>query len=133
MATMAQTGRPLSPHIGIYRWQVQMATSILHRATGIALSIGTLLVLWGLMAMASGAGAWIHFEAFITSIVGLILMIGWTWALMFHLCNGIRHLLQDTGMGYEIPQFVRSGWLAVIVSLALTLAIWAWLAMGGVA
>lgn len=130
---MAQTGRPLSPHIGIYRWQVQMVTSILHRATGIALAVGTLLVVWGLMAMATGADAWAHFEAFTSSVVGVILMIGWTWSLMYHLCNGIRHLLQDAGMGYDIPQFVRSSWLSVIVSLILTIGIWAWLAAGGVA
>lgn len=129
---MAQTGRPLSPHLGIYRWQVQMVTSILHRATGIALAAGTLLVLWGLMALASGADAWATFAGFVGSPVGLILLLGWTWALMFHLCNGIRHLLQDAGMGYEIPQFVRSSWLAVVASLILTILIWVYLAAGGV-
>ncbi len=129
---MAQSGRPLSPHIGIYRWQVQMVTSILHRATGIALAAGTLLVLWGLMALASGPSAWAGFSGFVGSPVGLILLLGWTWALMFHLCNGIRHLLQDTGMGYGIPQFVRSSWLAVIASVILTILIWVYLAGGGV-
>lgn len=129
---MAQTGRPLSPHLGIYRWQVQMVTSILHRATGIALAAGTLLVLWGLMALAGGADAWATFAGFVGSPVGLILLLGWTWALMFHLCNGIRHLLQDAGMGYEIPQFVRSSWLAVVASLILTILIWVYLAAGGV-
>jgi succinate dehydrogenase / fumarate reductase cytochrome b subunit len=128
---MAHSGRPLSPHLGIYRWQVQMVTSILHRATGIALVVGALLVLWGLMALAMGPAAWAAFTGFTGSVVGIILLIGWTWSLMFHLCNGIRHLLQDTGMGYQIPQFVRSSWLAIVISLVLTLAIWAWLIAGG--
>ncbi|KGI78124.1 succinate dehydrogenase, cytochrome b556 subunit [Oleiagrimonas soli] len=129
---MAQSGRPLSPHLGIYRWQVQMVTSILHRATGIALVAGALLVLWGLTALAAGPDAWSCFTGFTGSVFGLILLLGWTWALMFHLCNGVRHLLQDAGMGYEIPQFVRSSWLAVVVSLLLTVAIWAYLMAGGV-
>jgi len=128
---MAHSGRPLSPHLGIYRWQVQMVTSILHRSTGVALTVGSLLVLWGLMALADGPGAWAHFGAFAGSTVGLLLLLGWTWSLMFHLCNGVRHLLQDTGMGYAIPQFMRSSWLAVLVSLALTAAVWAWLVAGG--
>ena len=129
---MAQSGRPLSPHLGIYRWQVQMVTSILHRATGIALAAGTLLVLWGLMALARGSGAWGEFTGFVGSPVGLVLLLGWSWALMYHLCNGIRHLLQDAGMGYEIPQFVRSSWMAVLGSVVLTILIWVYLAGGGV-
>ncbi len=129
---MAQSGRPLSPHLGIYRWQVQMVTSILHRATGIALAAGTLLVLWGLMALASGSGPWADFTAFVGGPFGLVLLLGWSWALMYHLCNGIRHLLQDAGLGYEIPQFVRSSWMAVLGSVVLTILIWVYLAGGGV-
>jgi len=129
---MAHSGRPLSPHLGIYRWQVQMVTSVLHRATGVVLTVGALLVLWGLMALAAGPGAWSAFSAFTGSAIGLLLLLGWTWSLMFHLCNGVRHLLQDTGMGYAIPQFVRSSWIAVLASLVLTAAIWAWLLAGGV-
>jgi succinate dehydrogenase / fumarate reductase cytochrome b subunit len=129
---MAQSGRPLSPHLGIYRWQVQMVTSILHRATGIALAAGTLLVTWGLMALAAGSGAWASFTGFVDSPIGLVLMLGWTWALMFHLCNGLRHLLQDTGKGFEVTQFMRSSWLAVLTSVVLTILIWVYLAGGGV-
>ena len=108
---MAQSGRPLSPHLGIYRWQVQMVTSILHRATGIALAAGTLLVLWGLMALAAGPepGRLHRFRRQRRSDWSCCL--GWTWALMFHLCNGIRHLLQDTGMGFECrSSCVPAGW-----------------------
>ncbi len=129
---MAHSGRPLSPHLGIYRWQVQMVTSILHRATGIALVAGSGMVLWGLYALAAGATDWTAFTAIAGSVPGQILLAGWTWSLMYHLCNGVRHLFQDAGMGFEIAQFVRSSWLAVIVSLLLTVAIWAYLLAGGV-
>lgn len=120
---MADT-RPLSPHLQIYKWQVQMVTSILHRATGIALAVGTLIVLWGLIALASGEDAFNQFKICMGSPVGMILMIGWTWAFFFHLCNGIRHLIQDAGAGYAIAQFVRSSWASVIVSIVLTLIVW---------
>lgn len=130
---MAQTGRPLSPHLGIYRWQVQMVTSILHRATGVALAAGTLVVLWGLLALATSANAWASFAAVAGSVVGRVLLLGWSWALFYHLCNGVRHLLQDTGMGFEKAQFIRSSWLAVIASIVLTVLVWAVVLTGGAA
>ena len=131
---MADTQRPLSPHMGIYKWQVQMVTSIVHRATGIALSVGTLLVLWGVLSLASGEDSYNQFKTCIGSPIGMILMIGWTWALFYHLCNGIRHLFQDGGMGYAIPQFIRSSWLSIIGSVVLTIIVWAYvLCCGGAA
>ena len=128
---MAATQRPLSPHIQVYRWQIQMVTSILHRATGIALAVGTLLVVWGLLALAAGESAFDTFKACIGSPVGIILLVGWSWALFYHLCNGIRHLAQDTGAGYRIPQFVRSSWLSVIVSFVLLVLCWACVLLHG--
>lgn len=132
---MAETVRPLSPHLGVYRWQVQMVTSILHRATGVALTVGLLVIAWGLLALASGADAWAAFTACAGSVIGIILMVGWSWAFFYHLCNGVRHLLQDAGMGFRIKsrgkqnvnqaQFVTSSWLSIIVSLVLTLLVWA--------
>jgi succinate dehydrogenase / fumarate reductase cytochrome b subunit len=131
---MADTRRPLSPHLQIYKWQVQMVSSILHRATGIALAVGTLLVLWGLLALAAGESHFDQFKACIGSPVGIILLIGWSWSLFYHLCNGIRHLVQDTGAGYAIPKFVRSSWLSVIASIVLVVIVWAWvLSTGGAA
>lgn len=123
---MAQTQRPLSPHLQIYRWQVQMVTSILHRATGVALAVGSLIVVWGLIALAVGENAFHDFKRCVGSPLGLVLMLGWTWSLFYHLCNGIRHLVQDAGAGYAIAQFVRSSWLAVIASLLLTLIVAGW-------
>src|SRR5699024_4628315 len=99
---MAETVRPLSPHLGVYRWQVQMVTSILHRATGVALSVGLLVVVWGLLALARGEDAWGRFTDCTGSVPGIILLVGWSWSLFYHLCNGIRHLLQDAGLGYDI-------------------------------
>ncbi|HET6587014.1 MAG TPA: succinate dehydrogenase, cytochrome b556 subunit [Oleiagrimonas sp.] len=137
---MAQTVRPLSPHLGVYRWQVQMVTSILHRATGIALSVGLLVVTWGLVALASGESAWRDFTACADSVIGIILLVGWTWSFFYHLCNGIRHLLQDAGLGYQIHSraklnvnqatFVRSSWMSVIFSLILTIVAWVYVWQG---
>ena len=128
---MADTRRPLSPHMQIYKWQVQMVTSILHRATGIALAVGTLLVVWGLLALAGGESHFDQFKTCIGSPLGIALLVGWSWALFYHLCNGIRHLVQDTGAGYAIPQFVRSSWLSVIGSIVLTVIVWAYVLTAG--
>lgn len=128
---MADTRRPLSPHLQVYKWQVQMVTSILHRVTGVALAIGSLLIVGGLLSLASSEQSFAQFKGLLGSPVGMLLMFGWSWALFYHLCNGIRHLVQDTGAGYAIPQFVRSSWLSVIGSLLLVIATWAWVLMAG--
>jgi succinate dehydrogenase / fumarate reductase cytochrome b subunit len=121
----------LSPHLSIYRWQIQMVTSILHRATGVALSVGTILLVVALVALAAGPEAYAQVRGFCTSWIGMLLLLGWTWALSFHLLNGIRHLLQDIGWGYLPAQFVRNGWIATLGSLALTVALWAFVQWGG--
>lgn len=122
--------RPVSPHIGIYRWQVQMVTSILHRATGVALAAGTLLVLAMLLALADGPESYARVRAFCASWLGTVLLVGWVWSLCYHLLNGIRHLWQDIGHGWTIPQFVRNSWIAVIGSLLLTVIV-CWFAWFG--
>lgn len=128
---MADTSRPLSPHLQIYKWQVQMLTSILHRATGIVLAIGSLIVLWGLLALAGGSEAFAQFASCVGSPLGMVVMFGWTWAFAYHLCNGIRHLVQDAGAGYAIAQFVRSSWLSIIGSFVITLLVWAFVLTSG--
>ncbi|WP_250633431.1 succinate dehydrogenase, cytochrome b556 subunit [Pinirhizobacter soli] len=130
---MAQTTRPLSPHLQIYKWQSQMVTSILHRATGIALAVGSLVILWGLVALSMGPDAWASFHAVAASPLGLALLFAWTWALWFHFINGIRHLYQDAGAGYAISTFIKASWFSIIGSLVLTLATWAYVFMGGAA
>jgi succinate dehydrogenase / fumarate reductase, cytochrome b subunit len=128
---MADTRRPVSPHLQIYKWQVQMVTSILHRATGIVLAVGTLLIVWGMLSLAAGEDAFNQFKVCMGSPLGMLVMIGWSWAFFFHLCNGIRHLVQDAGAGYAIPQFKRSSWLSVIISIVLTLLVWAYVLTAG--
>jgi succinate dehydrogenase / fumarate reductase cytochrome b subunit len=110
-----------------------MATSILHRATGVILVIGSLLITAGLLSLAAGPEAWACGTGLAGSWFGLLVLFGWTWALSYHWLNGIRHLLQDGGMGYSIEQFVRSGWISVIGSFVLTAIIWGVLfARGGI-
>lgn len=121
---MATRERPLSPHLQVYRWQIQMVTSILHRATGVALAVGILAVAAGLIALAAGPQAWQAYGVHAGAWYGKLLWFGWTWSLAYHLLNGIRHLVQDAGYGYSIPAFVRNGWLAVLGSLALTALVW---------
>ncbi len=122
---MPASARPLSPHLSIYRWQIQMVTSIVHRGTGMFLAVGLLLVAWALIALASGPAAFGEVSAFCASWIGIVLLIGWTWSLAFHLLNGIRHLLQDIGLGYAPATFVRNGWIVTIGSLVLTGLVWA--------
>ena len=131
---MDQRTRPLSPHLQIYRWQVQMVASILHRATGIALAIGTLLLLGGLLSLAAGRAVFGGYRAFLADPLLQLLLVGWTWAFAYHLCNGVRHLLQDAGLGFAKPVFVRNSWIVAALSLLATLAVWAYLlGVGGAA
>ncbi len=121
---MANRERPLSPHLQVYAWQVQMVTSILHRTTGIILVVGSFIIAWGLLALASGPESWATFTGFSRSVFGFLILFGWSWALAFHLINGIRHLVQDAGYGYKIEAFVRNSWISVFGSLVLTVLIW---------
>lgn len=116
--------RPLSPHLQVYRWQVQMVTSILHRATGMALVVGALGMVWGLAALAAGPQRWEAFTDCVASPLGMLALFAFAWALAFHLVNGIRHLAQDAGHGLDVPDFVRSSWTAVIGSVLLVALAW---------
>jgi succinate dehydrogenase / fumarate reductase cytochrome b subunit len=114
--------RPLSPHLQIYRWQWTMALSILHRITGVALAVGTLLVVWWLLAAALGPEAYREAQAVLGHWLGQLLLFGWTVALFYHLFNGIRHLLWDAGRGFELRTAHASG-IAVLAATALATAI----------
>lgn len=116
--------RPLSPHLQIYRWTIPMALSIVHRFTGAALYVGTLLLLWWLAATAAGPDAYADAQIIVGSIFGRIILLGFSWALIYHLLNGIRHLIWDTGRGFEVKTAIRSGWIVLILSVVLTLAAW---------
>ena len=121
---MATRERPLSPHLQIYKWQAQMLSSILHRATGMALAAGSLLLVCGLVSLSMGPDRWAFFTKLAGSIPGLFVLLGFTWALSYHLINGVRHLLQDGGLGFAIPQFVRSSLISMIGSVVLTATVW---------
>ncbi|MCI0430709.1 MAG: succinate dehydrogenase, cytochrome b556 subunit [Rhodospirillales bacterium] len=117
--------RPLSPHIQIYSWQLTSVLSILHRVTGLALTAGALLLVWWLLAAASGPEAFERVSAVLASVPGRVLLFGWTLAFFYHLANGIRHLWWDTGRGMELPSVYRSGWVVVAFTVAASLAAWA--------
>ena len=121
---MSQVQRPLSPHLQIYQRQLTSVLSITHRATGLALAVGSVLLVWWLFAAASGPDAFALAQAFWYSWIGRLLLLGWSWSLFFHLCNGIRHLCWDAGWGFEIRTVYRSGWTVVAASSVLTLVAW---------
>ena len=121
-----QRPRPLSPHLQIYRWPVTMATSITHRATGIALSAGTLVVAWWLIAAAVGDDAYDTFSTVVHSPLGLLILFGFVWSLAYHLLNGIRHLAWDAGYGFEIKTADRSGVLVIALSVVVAVGVFAY-------
>jgi succinate dehydrogenase / fumarate reductase cytochrome b subunit len=121
---MNKPSRPLSPHLQIYRPQISSVLSILHLITGVALAVGTLLLVWCLIAAAAGREAFASADGFIGSWLGRLLLLGWTFALFFHLCNGIRHLGWDAGHGFEIKTMTVTGWLVVVAAVVLTLIAW---------
>ena len=121
---MTPNKRPLSPDLQIYRPQLTSVLSFSHRVTGIALSLGTLLLVSWLMAAAAGPQAYSAIQRFLSSWLGLLLMLGWTFSFFFHLCNGLRHLAWDAGYGFELRAIYASGWTVVMVSTALTMGAW---------
>ena len=121
---MTNDDRPLSPHLSIYRWPITMATSILHRATGVALAVGFILFVFWLADAASGPDAYAVFSTAMGSILGRILLLGWSWAFFYHLANGIRHLVWDVGFGFEKAQANTSSWFVIVTSVVLTAAFW---------
>ena len=120
----ARIERPLSPHLQIYRWTLTMAMSIVHRATGIALYVGTLLLVWWLVAAASGPAAYANVLAFTNSIIGRLIVFGYTWALMHHMLSGIRHFVWDLGYGFKPNEREALTWGALIGGIVLTVLIW---------
>ena len=121
-----QANRPVSPHVQIYSWPISMVTSIAHRATGIILAVGSVVLAIWLIAAGSGPDAFASVNGFAASWFGQLLMFGWSFALFFHLCNGIRHLVWDTGIGLELETARLSGFVAIGVAVALTLIVWIW-------
>ena len=126
MAEARQTvERPLSPHLSIYRPLINMVMSILHRLTGGALYFGTLLLAAWLIAAAMGPKPFDAVSAVFAHPLGQLVLFGYTWALVHHMLGGMRHLVWDTGRAFQIWQVNVLSWLTIILSVALTLALWA--------
>ena len=124
---MTNNDRPLSPHLSIYRWPITMASSILHRATGVGLAVGFIVYVAWLFGAALGPNAYSSFLGAMESTPGYVLLVGWSYAFFYHLANGIRHLVWDTGRGLEKGQATASAWFVIVASVVLTAAFW-WVA-----
>jgi succinate dehydrogenase / fumarate reductase cytochrome b subunit len=138
MAEMnAQAGasrpRPLSPHLQVYRMMLTFVMSGFHRISGFALYFGMLLLAWWLIAAAVGPNAYSNFQWFIGSWIGRLVLFGYSWALIHHMLGGIRHLIWDTGRGFEPSERELLARATIIGSIALTLIVWVigYLAWGG--
>lgn len=118
-----RVARPLSPHLQVYRWPISMALSILHRASGIALGFGTLAFTWWIISVAISPHALVVAQTVFGSILGKLILAGWTFALIFHLCTGIRHLFWDAGYGFVAPVYERSGWIAIAAAVCGTVLV----------
>ena len=118
--------RPLSPFMFPiwYRFQITSALSILHRLTGIALAVGSLLLCWWLISVAAGGELFAATHAVLASPIGILLLFGWSIAFFYHLCNGIRHLAWDAGYGFELRTAYRSGYAVLAMTVLLTVLTW---------
>ncbi len=121
---MSIANRPMSPHLQVYRPQFTSILSIANRITGVALSLGTVLLVGQLFAAASGPSCFAWFEGWMGSWIGLFVLAGWSFSLYFHLCNGIRHLAWDFGLGLDLETAYKTGTWVLIGSVALTALTW---------
>jgi len=127
------TGRPLSPHLTIYRWQVTMLASITHRITGMGLLVGAIVLAWWLVSISNGPEGYENFMSYAETPLGLLILFGLTWALSFHFLNGIRHLAWDLGYGFDKHVATQTGILVYVLSVVMAVGIFvfAWTGHGG--
>lgn len=123
-STSTQSKRPLSPHLSIYKPIPTMVMSILHRVTGVALYVGTILVAWWLIAASTSGDYFAYANGFFGSWFGMLVLFGYTWALMFHLLGGIRHFVWDTGKLMAKQTSTKLAYATMIGSIILTALIW---------
>ncbi len=122
---MSGNQRPLSPHLQVYRPQMTSALSIFFRLAGIMTSLGVVLMVWWLVAGATGADYYATFADLLGSVVGRFVLFGWTLALIYHLCNGVRHLFWDAGYGLEREAIQPTAVAVLVATVLLTLGMWA--------
>ena len=116
--------RPLSPHLQVYRWPISMALSISHRITGVGLALGMVLMTWWLVAAATGGGSFALVQGFLGSPVGVVVLLGWSASLIFHLFTGVRHLFWDVGRGFDDRDYRVSGKAVVAAVVVASLLVW---------
>ena len=121
---MSDTKSPLSPHLSIYRWPITMTLSILHRVTGVAMSVGLIVLCAWLMSAAAGAADYERVVSLLSTMIGKLMLIGFSFAFFFHLANGVRHLVWDVGYGFEKHQANASAWFVLLLAGGMTAAFW---------
>ena len=121
---MSTNNRPLSPHLDVYRLPLTAFVSVIHRGTGAALSVGTVALVWWLIALAGGEESFNTAQQLLGSIIGQLVLLGWTFSLFIHLANGIRHLIWDSGYGFEKDQVTKSTFIVIGAALVLTASVW---------
>ena len=121
---MAHSARPVSPHLQIYKPQLTSVLSILHRIAGVVTFVGAICILAWLVSLAWDASMYRFLQDIAVSIPVQVFLFFWSWALIYHLLNGLRHLFWDSGKGFELPQIYKSGKLVVSLSIFITVAIW---------
>jgi succinate dehydrogenase / fumarate reductase cytochrome b subunit len=127
----APAARPLSPHLSIYRPMLSMMMSIVHRITGAALYFGTLLLVWWLLAVAWSHDAYTTFQWAASSIIGRLVLLGYTWALLHHMLGGLRYLIWDTGRGFGAAEREFMVRATLAGSITLTVVLWAAVYLSG--
>ncbi|WP_072369860.1 succinate dehydrogenase, cytochrome b556 subunit [Hyphomicrobium sp. NDB2Meth4] len=120
--------RPLSPHLQIYKPQINMVMSIVHRITGTALYVGTVLLAWWLFAAATGPEYFAFVNGLFATWFGMVVLVGFSWALIHHALGGLRHFVWDTGAAFDIPSVNLLSWGTIILSVLLTGALWFYIA-----
>ena len=121
---MSRFKQPISPHLSIYKPQITSILSIIHRFTGIFLSIATLYFSLWIIALAFNFNVFSILHMLLQTIVGRAFLFFTTWSFFYHLLNGIRHLIWDIGYGFSIKSINLTGWIVVILSFVLNLLIW---------
>ena len=124
MADVNRGNRPLSPHLTVYRPQITSMLSILHRVTGVGLTLGAILIVWWFFAAATSEAYFETIDGLMTSWIGHLVWLGLTFSLAYHFCNGIRHLMWDIGYGFELEQVENSGKIVVGAACVLTVLVW---------
>lgn len=120
--------RPLSPHLQVYRPQINMVMSIVHRITGTGLYFGALLLAWWLFAAATGPDDFDYVNGLFATWPGMVVLVGFTWALIHHMLGGLRHFVWDTGAGLDIATVNLLSWATIVLSVLLTAGLWLFIA-----